>query len=195
MPGMADGPRTEESTMTPEDNPPAPTDPTPPKEPAYAPPASQAELDRIIADRLARERSKFADYNDLKAKAARADELEQQHKSETERAIDAAKEEGRAEVRTVLANERVRSAFDRALAGRVPDTSALLDLDRSQFVKGDSADVDAITAWVNAHSAETVAAPAVPKQIDRSQGVRGSTAGTLDAGRAAYARLHPKPNA
>lgn len=39
----------------------------------WTPPASQEELDRIIEDRLARERRKFADYSDLKAKAAGMD--------------------------------------------------------------------------------------------------------------------------
>lgn len=34
---------------------------------------TQAELDRIVADRLARERKKYADYDDLKAAAATAD--------------------------------------------------------------------------------------------------------------------------
>lgn len=39
-------------------------------------PASQEELDRIIGDRLARERSKYADYDDLKSKVSRVEELE-----------------------------------------------------------------------------------------------------------------------
>lgn len=37
---------------------------------------SQADVDRVVSERLARERSKFADYDDLKARAARADEAE-----------------------------------------------------------------------------------------------------------------------
>lgn len=50
-----------------------------PKE--FTPPASQEELDRIIADRLSRQESKirgeFADYDDMKAKAGKFDEVEQ----------------------------------------------------------------------------------------------------------------------
>lgn len=34
---------------------------------------TQAEVDKLIRDRLARERGKYADYDDLKAKAAEAD--------------------------------------------------------------------------------------------------------------------------
>ena len=36
-------------------------------------PASQADLDRIIQDRVARERAKYADYDDLKATAGQVD--------------------------------------------------------------------------------------------------------------------------
>ena len=39
-------------------------------------PASQEELDRIIQKRLDRERSRYADYDDVKARAERAAELE-----------------------------------------------------------------------------------------------------------------------
>ena len=39
-------------------------------------PASQEELDRIIQKRLERERSRYADYEDVKARAERAAELE-----------------------------------------------------------------------------------------------------------------------
>lgn len=47
----------------------------------FTPPASQEELNRIIADRLARERSKFADYDELKAKAQQLAGLEEAAKT------------------------------------------------------------------------------------------------------------------
>lgn len=47
---------------------------------------TQADLDRIVQDRLLRERQKFADYEDLKSKAAKFDELESAQKSELEKA-------------------------------------------------------------------------------------------------------------
>ena len=37
---------------------------------------TQAEMDAIISDRLKRERAKYADYNELQAKAAKFDEAE-----------------------------------------------------------------------------------------------------------------------
>lgn len=54
----------------------------------FTPPASQEELNRIIEQRLARERGKFADYDDLKAKAAKFDEADAASKSELQKALD-----------------------------------------------------------------------------------------------------------
>lgn len=51
----------------------------------FTPPATQAELNKVIADRIARERAKYADYSDLKEKAAKFDELDQASKTEQER--------------------------------------------------------------------------------------------------------------
>ena len=43
---------------------------------------TQAEVDAIVGDRLKRDRAKYSDYDDLKAKAAKFDELEEANKSE-----------------------------------------------------------------------------------------------------------------
>lgn len=56
----------------------------------FEPPRSQAELDRIISERVQRERSKFADYNDLKKAAKRLDEIEAANKTELERLTERA---------------------------------------------------------------------------------------------------------
>ena len=52
----------------------------------FKPITSQEDLNRIITERVSRERSKFADYKDVKAKAARLDELEEANRSELEKA-------------------------------------------------------------------------------------------------------------
>ena len=46
---------------------------------------SQDELNRVIDERLKRERAKFADYKDVKAKAARLDEIEQANQTEADK--------------------------------------------------------------------------------------------------------------
>lgn len=66
--------------------------------PDYTPPATQADLDKIIADRLSRQREKhdqeiaerFGDYDELKAKSSRLDEIEEANKTELQKAIDRA---------------------------------------------------------------------------------------------------------
>ena len=65
---------------------------------------TQAEVNKIVEERLLRDRQKFGDYEALKAKAAKFDEMEENAKSElqkaTERAstlqqeLDALKKEG-----------------------------------------------------------------------------------------------------
>lgn len=71
---------------------------TPAGDTTFTPPASQADLDRIIQDRVARERNKFADYDNLKAKATEYDQFKESSKTEHQKAIDAAKLEGASEV-------------------------------------------------------------------------------------------------
>lgn len=46
---------------------------------------SQDELNEALKERLARERAKFKDYSDLKAKAAELDDIKQANQSETEK--------------------------------------------------------------------------------------------------------------
>lgn len=64
----------------------------------FTPPATQEDFDRIIQDRIARERNKFADYDELKTKAAEYDQFKESSKSEQQKAIDAARAEGANEV-------------------------------------------------------------------------------------------------
>lgn len=126
------------------------TTPTPP-EPTTAPPAApaadktftQAELDRIVADRLSRERGKYADYDDLKAKASQFDQLAEQQKTDLEKAVDAAKAEGRAEVLSA-ANDRLLKSRIEALAARdlADPADAVRLLDLAQFKVGDDGQTD-----------------------------------------------------
>ena len=49
---------------------------------------TQAEVDAIVGDRLKRDRAKYADYDDLKAKADKFDEITEANKSELQKAIE-----------------------------------------------------------------------------------------------------------
>ena len=51
---------------------------------------TQDDVDGIVQERLARERAKYADYEAIKEKADKYDELEEQNKSELQKATDKA---------------------------------------------------------------------------------------------------------
>lgn len=61
------------------------TDPKGQEQGGFQPITTQADLDKLIGDRLARERAKYGDYADLKAKAAKLDEMEEASKSELQK--------------------------------------------------------------------------------------------------------------
>lgn len=52
------------------------TNPEPEKSDGFEPITTQDQLEKVIGQRIARERSKYADYKDLRAKAAKFDELQ-----------------------------------------------------------------------------------------------------------------------
>lgn len=60
------------------------------QESTFVPIDSQEALDKIVQTRLARERSKYADYDDLKAKATKFDETVEANKTDLQKAIDRA---------------------------------------------------------------------------------------------------------
>ncbi|HET7386856.1 MAG TPA: DUF4355 domain-containing protein [Nocardioidaceae bacterium] len=78
----------------------------------YEAPASQADFDRIVGERLARERAKFSDYDDLKQKASEFDKLAEAQKSEAQKAIERAEKAERtaAEHQTSLLRYQVAAS-------------------------------------------------------------------------------------
>jgi len=96
---------------------------------------TQAELDKIVSERLAREKAKFADHDDLKKKAARLDEIEAANKTELEKAQaerDAAKSErdaAKAEAKATRIRAAAISAASEAGAIKPDDVVAVLGPD------------------------------------------------------------------
>lgn len=108
---------------------------------------TQADIDRIIGERIAGVRSKYADYDDLKVRAAKADELEAAQLSEVERAVKRAEQ---AEADLKAEQERVAQAELAALKLRVGTEkglpSALIDRLSGNDAESIAADADAILA-------------------------------------------------
>lgn len=57
-------------------------------ESGFKPVESQEALDKIIEHRLARERAKYSDYDDLKTKASKLDEIEDAKKTDAQRSAE-----------------------------------------------------------------------------------------------------------
>jgi hypothetical protein len=78
---------------------------------------TQAEFDAALKERLTRERDKFKDYNDVKAKADRFDELEAANKTELEKA-QAEAQTAKAELdRERLEIKRLQLANEHGISG------------------------------------------------------------------------------
>lgn len=137
---MSDPTPSPEPTPTPEPTPAPTPEPSP-----FTAPTSQEELDRIIEARLARERTKYQGFDDIKAKAAKWDQLEEEKKTPSEKAIQEAADKARSEVagkfERQIAEGKVESiataagfidpadAVLRVLQGELPRKDDEIDLD------------------------------------------------------------------
>lgn len=100
-----------------------PEDPKPDDKPKDDKTFTQADVDRIVADRLKRERdSKFADYDELKAKAAKLDDLEQSKKTSEQKLTERIEA---AERKAQEAEQRVAQAEAGALRATVASEKGL----------------------------------------------------------------------
>jgi len=167
---------------------------------------TQAELERIIGERLGKERAKYADYEDLKTKAARLEEIEAANRSEQEKAVDKARREAeeaaRKEERGKAAARIVKAEIRAAAGGRLADPEdAVRLLDLSEFTVNDDGDVDgkaikaAIDKLVESKpylATSTGNGDGFKRLTDLGQGRRGSGSGkaSVARGRELYESRH-----
>lgn len=106
---------------------------------------TQADLDRVVADRVARERAKYADYGDLKKKAAAA-------MTDQEKAVSDAETRGRTTAQAEAGVRLAKAELRAAAAGRVDQEAlaAFLEYaDAAKFVGPDGEpDAKAIEAAI-----------------------------------------------
>lgn len=129
---------------------------------AYTPPASQADLDRIIESRLSRERQKLAgeyggDAATVKKQLEEYAQFKESQKTETEKAIDEAKKGTASEVTqrflTRLVGSEVKSIA--AVAGFNDPADALAVIDPAKLpVTDDEPDTEAIKKLVDKLAAD-----------------------------------------
>lgn len=85
------------------------------KQDEFKPITSQEEFERALGKRLERERAKFADYDDLRAKAEKFDEVEQANKSELERIQERAEAAERKAAELELSTLKAEVASEKGL--------------------------------------------------------------------------------
>lgn len=105
---------------------------------------TQADIDRAVTERLTRERAKFADYDDLKKRAAAA-------MTDTEKAVKEAEDRGRNSAKAETGTRLAAAEFKAAAAGRVDEatlTGFLEYADLTKFVKDGEPDQGAIAAAI-----------------------------------------------
>lgn len=164
---------------------------------------TQADVDKIVADRARRiARTDYGDYDDLKAKAAKLDEIEQANASETDKAVTKARTEAEAAVRAELMADRVLDKVEIAAAGTwadVTDARLRLQSRAGEFVdkKSGVIDTDAIKAAVadELKKAPHLAAAGTTSSRPRRDEAQGGGTGKPtrgQAGREEAARRFPK---
>lgn len=120
----------------------------------YTPPATQADFDRIISDRLGRATAKYSDYDALKAASEELAQLKAAGLTDQEKAVEAARKEERESI-TSQTNATLVGAEVRALAAeakfRTPsDVVALLSKAlESVTVTDGQVDTDAVKKLVD----------------------------------------------
>jgi hypothetical protein len=81
---------------------------------------TQSEVNRIIEERLTRERQKYSDYEELRQKAQKLNEIEESQKSELQKALDAKEaSENAAQQAIEQANQRLIQAEFIAAASKL----------------------------------------------------------------------------
>jgi hypothetical protein len=111
---------------------------------------TQADVDRIVKERLAREKAKFADYEELKAASLKLAEIEEAQKTETQRANDAAAA-AVAEAQGLRARIRQQAVMNAAIQGGAVNpeqVAALIDLSAIEDSEDSSALGEAVTAFL-----------------------------------------------
>lgn len=92
---------------------------------------TQSQVDAIVQDRVQRERAKYSDYDELKAKASKVDQLEEAQKTELQKAIDraeAAERERDSLKEQITTTTKRQTIMDAAIAAKSVDPAAVADL-------------------------------------------------------------------
>lgn len=102
---------------------------------------TQEDVDRVVGERLAREREKYSDHEELKAAAEKLKEIEEANKSELEKAASQRDKFKSDAEKFGSENTRLRVAIEKGLVG---DKADLVDRLRGNTKEELEADADAL---------------------------------------------------
>jgi hypothetical protein len=145
---------------------------------------TQSDVDRIVKERLARQKAQFGDYEDLKAKASQFDEIAESQKSELEKANERA---AKAEAETQAVQERAArlltdAALTAAAAGKLADPTDVALIDRGAIEYGDDGAPTNVAALVDSLiETKPHLAASTRKVVDIDGGARGGATSMDDA--------------
>lgn len=146
---------------------------------------TQAEVDALIADRIARDRRERGNQRpkpEPKPKPKDGEDAGGDAQAGiSQEDVDKRIQEALAKKDAELAIERAGDAFDKALEGRTFSAAAVRGVDVAQFVKDGKTDAAAIQKWADENTQEGPR----PRPRDPGQGGRdgSATSGTTQAGR------------
>jgi hypothetical protein len=146
---------------------------------------TQAEVDAIVERRLARERAKYEGFDEMKAKAARLDEIEAANASELEKA-NAAREKAEAKAAEAVSksNERLIRATvlaEAAKQGAKNGEAVFRALDKTGLTVGDDGEVSGVEEAIKALFKEIPEFVGETKAEDADQGARGGSSDQITA--------------
>ena len=150
---------------------------------------TQDEVDRIVGERLARERKGLGDIDELRRKATEFDRLAEERKTELERAVDAAKKDAekavRGEVESTWKSRLVRSEVRAAAAGKLADPEdavRFLELDKLEVDQEGNLDQKAVAAAIAEllEKKPYLAADGTRRRVDPDAGARTPASGGED---------------
>ena len=127
---------------------------------------TQAEVDKIVGERLGRERAKYADFDAFKEKAEKFDEIQEQSKSELQKALEKS-EALQKELDDIKAREQVRGIRE-SVANETSVPASLLTGTTEEECK---AQAEAIKAYANP-SYPSVKDAGEPKRVMGGKGTR-----------------------
>lgn len=168
-------------------------------------PEQQAQVDKILGERLAREASKYTDYDKFKAAAEELEKIKAAGMTDSEKAIKAAVDKAVADTRNAVlaetAGQRVEASFIASAAGRLQTealTTLLTSLDKKAFLKDGEVDNDKVKSLIDSiapASAEDKKVVDNARKAGQGGDGNGANAGSTATGAAKYAERHAKKTA